>query len=158
MKKLSAKQYAQLLFSKNKRFLNEARISKKASPRTIVNTATLAILRLMPLINKLMQEGGKSNFFKQVLNEYQRLCKKWSLGEDIALVKTAVPLTIQEEEKLSDQLADIFGHYLKLEIEIDPDIIGGIVVKVGDKVIDRSILGKLKGLDNHIEKDKLSKK
>lgn len=153
MKKLNAKQYAQLLFSKNKRFLDGVRLSKKSSPRTITNTATLAILRLIPLINKIAKEEKNSNFFKEVINEYQRLCKKWSLGEDIALVKTAVPLTIEEEEKLSDQLANIFGHYLKLEIEVNPDIIGGIVVKVGDKVIDRSILGKIKSLDKHIKKE-----
>jgi len=158
MKKLNAKQYAELLFSKNKRFLDEVRLSEKTSARTIASTAVLATLQLLPLINKIIQDGKSEIFLEKVLREYQRLFKQHSLGEDTALVKTAVPLTDKEVEKLGDQLAAIFGRYLKLEIEIDSDIIGGIVVKVGDKIIDRSVLGKLKGLDRHINKKKIPKK
>lgn len=148
---LNAKQYAELLFSKNKSFLKSLRISKKAPPLAVVSAATLAIFRLFPLISRVASDRKGFQFFEKILKEYERLLKKWYLGEDIALVKTAVPLTSEEEEELGERLAAVFGRYLKLEIEVDPELIGGIIVKVGDKVIDRSLLGKLKKLKEHIQ-------
>ena len=91
-----------------------------------------------------------SKFFEEILNEYERILRRRHLGENVALVKTAAQLTLEEEENLNEELKAIFGHYLRLEIKVDPELIGGIVVKVGEKTIDRSVLGKLKKLEEHI--------
>ena len=150
-KKLNAKQYAQRLFLESKILLKDLRLTKKALPLGIVSAATLTIFRLFPLINRVVSEKENSQFFEKMLKEYERLLKKWYLGEDVALIKTAVPLTIEEEDELNERLANIFGRYFKLDIEVDPDLIGGIIVKIGDKIIDRSILGKLKKLQDYIQ-------
>jgi F-type H+-transporting ATPase subunit delta len=151
MKKLDAKQYAQSLFSKNKNFLKKLRISKETSPLAIVSMANLTVLKLLPSIIKAVSKAESSQFLEQVLEEYERMLKRWYLGKDTAYIKTAVPLTLEEEEELNEKLAKIFGRYLRLDIEVDPNLIGGIIIKVDDKIIDRSVLGKLKGLEKHIE-------
>jgi len=151
-KKLNAKQHGQLLFAENRSFLKNLQISKKASPLAIISAATLAAFRLFPLLSRVNLEKKDPRFLEKVLKEYERLLKKWYLGEDIALVQTAVPLTLEEEEELGEKLAKIFGRYLKMEIDVNPNLIGGAMIKVGDKIIDRSILGKLKKLQEHIVK------
>lgn len=150
-RKLNAKKYGQLLFAENRGFLKTLQLAKGASPLAVVSAATLAILRLFPLITKITSEKKSSQFFEEMLKEYERLLKKWYLGEDVAQVITAVPLTAEEEEELNERLAAVFGRYIKLEIETDVELIGGIVIKVGDKTIDRSVLGKLKKLEEHIK-------
>ena len=151
-RRLNAKQYGQLLFAENRSFLKNLQIAKKTSPVALISAAALAAFRLFPLISRANLEKKEPLFLEKILKEYERLLKKRYLGEDVALVQTAVPLTIEEEDELNDRLAKIFGRYLKLEIEVNPELIGGIVIKVGDKIIDRSILGKLKKLETHIIK------
>lgn len=150
-KNLNAKKYGQLLFAENRGFLKKLQIDKKASRLALVSAATLATLRLFPLIVKIISEKKDSQFFENMLKEYERLLKKWYLGEDVALVETAVPLTSKEEEELYEKLAGVFGRYIKLEIQTNPELIGGVVIEVGDKTIDRSILGKLKKLEDYLK-------
>lgn len=149
-KKLNAKHYAELLFSENKNLLKGLRVTREASPLAVVSATTLAVFRLFLLIPQIVLEKKNSQFFEKILKEYERMLKRWYLGKDIALVKTAVPLTSKEEEELNEKLAAIFGRYLRLEMEIDPQLIGGMVIKVGDKTIDRSLLGKLNKLEEYI--------
>jgi F-type H+-transporting ATPase subunit delta len=61
-------------------------------------------------------------------------------------VKSAVPLTEAERQDLHTRLTDRFGPDLELQFDVDPSLIGGIYVRVGDQVIDGSIAGKLSAL------------
>ncbi|MGZ4593075.1 MAG: F0F1 ATP synthase subunit delta [Actinomycetes bacterium] len=61
----------------------------------------------------------------------------------VALVTAAVPLTVQQRERLISALSRIYGHDVHLNVEIDPDLIGGMRVEIGDEVIDGSVATKL---------------
>jgi F-type H+-transporting ATPase subunit delta len=60
-----------------------------------------------------------------------------------ALVRVAVPMTDEQESRLAAVLSSIYGREVHLNIEIDPDVIGGISVHVGDEVIDATMSGRL---------------
>lgn len=64
-------------------------------------------------------------------------------GQDVAHVTTAVALTAAQERRLSDVLGRIYGRTIGLQITVDPDILGGLVVRVGDEVVDGSIAHRL---------------
>ncbi len=64
-------------------------------------------------------------------------------GRIIADVRSAVPLTDQQSERLSAALARLHGRSVELNVEIDPAVIGGIEVRVGDEVIDGTAANKL---------------
>jgi len=64
-------------------------------------------------------------------------------GRIIAEIRSAVPLTEQQEERLAGALARIHGRSVELNIEVDPTVIGGIEVRVGDEVIDGTAASKL---------------
>ncbi|RZT88061.1 F-type H+-transporting ATPase subunit delta [Pseudonocardia sediminis] len=64
-------------------------------------------------------------------------------GRSVARVRTPVALSEQQESTLADTLARIYGRTISLQIELDPSLLGGLVVQVGGEVIDGSVAGKL---------------
>jgi F-type H+-transporting ATPase subunit delta len=69
-------------------------------------------------------------------------------GEVTAEVASAKPLTKPQAEKLAKTLKASFGRDVKLDVTVDEALIGGLVVKVGSKMIDTSIRTKLDQLQN----------
>jgi|TARA_R110002073_G_scaffold74112_4_gene181461 F-type H+-transporting ATPase subunit delta len=69
-------------------------------------------------------------------------------GEVVADVVSAKALTKTQSEKLTKSLASAIGKDVKLNATVDEAIIGGLVVKVGSKMIDTSIRSKLNSLQN----------
>jgi F-type H+-transporting ATPase subunit delta len=61
----------------------------------------------------------------------------------IADVTAATPLTDAQRERLRGALGALTGHDVRLNVSLDPQIVGGIVVKVGDEVIDGSLATRL---------------
>jgi F-type H+-transporting ATPase subunit delta len=64
----------------------------------------------------------------------------------VAYVVAPVPLSEQQEERLAATLTRIYSRPIALHVEVDPDLQGGLVIKVGDEVIDGSITGRLDDL------------
>jgi len=69
-------------------------------------------------------------------------------GEMTADITAAAALTKAQTESLSKVLADAVGKTIKLNMTVDETLIGGLVVKVGSKMIDTSIRSKLAQLQN----------
>jgi len=69
-------------------------------------------------------------------------------GEVEAEVTSAVPLTEAQADRIADLLRVRFGRNIKLNSSVDESLIGGLIVKVGSKMIDTSIRAKLANLQN----------
>ncbi len=67
-------------------------------------------------------------------------------GVAVAQVTTAVPLNEAEEDAVRRRLGALVGKQIELRTEVDPDIIGGIVARVGDQLIDGSVINQLRRL------------
>ncbi|MCK4697790.1 MAG: F0F1 ATP synthase subunit delta, partial [Dehalococcoidia bacterium] len=63
-----------------------------------------------------------------------------------AEVTTAVPLEPEEKDKLVRRLGDLVGREIVLTTRVAPAIIGGLVARVGDKLIDGSTKSRLLAL------------
>jgi F-type H+-transporting ATPase subunit delta len=64
----------------------------------------------------------------------------------VAYVVAPVPLSEQQEERLATTLTRIYSRPIALHVEVQPDLQGGLVIKVGDEVIDGSITARLDDL------------
>lgn len=64
-------------------------------------------------------------------------------GFQTAYVKSAVELSDSEKQKIIDKLEQQTGNKITLESEVDPSIIGGIVIRIKDRIVDNSIKRKL---------------
>ena len=64
-------------------------------------------------------------------------------GQSVARVTTAVALTPAQEQRLTDVLSRLYGRTIGLQVTVDPDVLGGLIVQVGDEVIDGSVAHRL---------------
>jgi F-type H+-transporting ATPase subunit delta len=80
-----------------------------------------------------------------------RISDKYELLVDVYRQRTLIEVTVakepEEEEivKLKADLSKAINGEVKLSVQVDPDIIGGIIIKKGDKVIDNSVKKSLEG-------------
>jgi F-type H+-transporting ATPase subunit delta len=68
------------------------------------------------------------------------------------VVRTAVPLTPEERTGFEQALARRFAGHLVV-FEVDPGILGGVWLRVGDQIIDGSLRGKLEALRKQIGRE-----
>jgi F-type H+-transporting ATPase subunit delta len=61
----------------------------------------------------------------------------------VAHVGTPVALTAAQEQQLTDTLSRLYGRQMSLQIELNPELLGGLVVRVGGEVIDGSVSSRL---------------
>jgi F-type H+-transporting ATPase subunit delta len=61
----------------------------------------------------------------------------------IAVVRSAVELTADQRRRLADTLAASYGHQVHLNVVIDPSVMGGISVQIGDELIDGTVASRL---------------
>jgi F-type H+-transporting ATPase subunit delta len=64
-------------------------------------------------------------------------------NRSVARVTSAVPLTDAQQDRLAGALTTIYGRAISVRVALDPTIEGGLVVRVGDEVIDGSIASRL---------------
>ena len=67
-------------------------------------------------------------------------------GEVRAQIVSAVPLSDKHREELSKALASTLGQEVVMEEKTDPELLGGLIVKIGSKMIDNSLRTKLDNL------------
>lgn len=98
----------------------------------------------------LLVEKYRAGILPDIAHEYQvmlDLDKNISHGS----VVSAVELSDELKEKIQATLEKLTGNKVILQAEVDPSIIGGIIAKVGDLVLDGSIKTQLNGLKESIK-------
>jgi F-type H+-transporting ATPase subunit delta len=61
----------------------------------------------------------------------------------VAVVVSAIPLSDQQKQRLGAALAKLYGRQVHLNLDVDPTVLGGITVRVGDEVINGTIQDRL---------------
>ena len=64
-------------------------------------------------------------------------------GEVTARVLAAQPLSAEQREAIDDRLRKAVGRKVAVDVEVDPSLLGGVVIKVGSRMIDASLKSKL---------------
>ena len=64
-------------------------------------------------------------------------------AETVAEATVAAPLTAGQEERLAEVLGRIYGTRVRLQVQVDPAVLGGVVVRVGDEIVDGSVLNRI---------------
>jgi F-type H+-transporting ATPase subunit delta len=73
------------------------------------------------------------------------------LGIVVAEVTTAAPVDKQAEAAIRQRLSSLVGKQVEVRTEVDPSIIGGIVARIGDQLIDGSVSNQLRRLRDRLE-------
>jgi F-type H+-transporting ATPase subunit delta len=94
-------------------------------------------------------ENGDIGLLDEVLAELERLS---SGGPQVqtARITTAIALSDNEKEEFRQKLRQQYGDNLEFVFSINPAIIGGVIVQVGDKVMNGSVLARLEAMGNAV--------
>jgi F-type H+-transporting ATPase subunit delta len=71
-------------------------------------------------------------------------------GIAVAEVTTAVPLDAEAESMVRNRLTELIGKKIELRSHVDPAIIGGLIARVGDSLIDGSVSSRLRRLHERL--------
>ncbi len=93
----------------------------------------------------LLMSKNRTPVIERIRESYQELYNA-EKGIAVAEVTTAVPLADEEMNRLIKKLSQITGKQVILEPRVNESILGGLVVRIGDRVIDGSTITKLKAL------------
>ncbi len=104
-----------------------------------------------PVLNlvKLMLRRGRIDQLPRVSAEFRRLDNARQ-GIVPATATTAAPLSQDEVRALVGRLEQMTGGRIELALQVDPSLLGGLVVRVGDRLIDGSVRGRLERLRNQL--------
>ncbi|HUY73996.1 MAG TPA: F0F1 ATP synthase subunit delta [Candidatus Dormibacteraeota bacterium] len=125
----------------------------------VVTNPTIAVADRMALISatpheldpeatnlaKLLIESNRVADVDAVAKEYERLADE-SAGRVRATITTAVELKPADRDRMSAELSKRLGQEVRMDVVVDPRILGGMKLQYGDRLVDASVLTKLQQL------------
>ena len=142
---------------------DRALFSLIAHPKVTVNEKSKTLSQRLGDVNPLaiklvllLAAKGRLALIDDIAEEYQVLVDNYRgiEGTEIAEVTTAIPLDKEDTERLSHHLEAIIGGRVSLNLQVNPDILGGFIARIGDSLIDGSIRNKLNELRKSLAETK----
>jgi F-type H+-transporting ATPase subunit b len=117
--------------------------------------AALAIAAAHKLIGESLDQKHQhaiiNEFFSGIKDGKISLLEGKTMNGGVsAEVTSAVPLTPEEKEIVKQDILSKSGAEVKVTFRVDPAILGGLIVRVEDKVVDGSVVGQLESLRLHL--------
>ena len=133
------------------RFFESPVISREKKATTV---KALFAARLQPIMLHfllLLVEKRREYIFPSIVTAYQAL-RDDHMGVSEAHVRSAKPMSAGEQKNVKTALEALTGRHIRLQVEIVPDLIGGIVIRIGDTVYDGSVVQQLRSLRHRMER------
>jgi F-type H+-transporting ATPase subunit b len=117
--------------------------------------AALAIAAAQKIIGEALDDRRQraliQEFFSGVTKGKVVVLEGQALKGESAEVTSALPLTPEEQAIVKKEIVDKLGAEIEPSYRIDPSILGGLVVRVGDRVIDGSVAARLTSLGQNLQ-------
>jgi F-type H+-transporting ATPase subunit delta len=117
-----------------------------------IKVLTAAFGGISPLalnLVRLLVVKGNFNLAPEISVNYQQLLDQHN-GVERAEVVTAVPLSDDDKKNVEAHLGALINKRVVIRQKVDPDLIGGIIARVGGKLLDGSVRTKLENLKREI--------
>jgi F-type H+-transporting ATPase subunit delta len=72
-------------------------------------------------------------------------------GKVMAEVTTAVSIDHELEEQIRQGLSRMYEKEVSMAVKVDPEVLGGVRVRIGDRIIDDTLRGRLEALKRHLD-------
>ena len=117
--------------------------------------AALAIAAAQKIIGETLDDRRQraliQEFFSGVSKGKVVVLEGQALKGESAEVTSALPLTAEEQAIVKKEIVDKLGAQIEPSYRVDPSILGGLVVRVGDRVIDGSVSARLTSLGQNLQ-------
>lgn len=97
----------------------------------------------------LLAQNRRAALLPQILSAYQAERARRA-GEILATVLSAQPLSATQQQQIAAHLAQATGGKVRLQVSVDPALIGGMVIQYGSLQIDASLRGRLASLTQQL--------
>lgn len=114
---------------------------KVALMEEVLSTADPLVLNLA----RLLLARGRAGLAPQIFEAFKELLDE-ARGIAHATVTTAVPLSKEDEQAVARRLSEMTGKQVVVETRTDPNILGGLIARIGDRLIDGSTRSSLEAL------------
>lgn len=97
----------------------------------------------------LLQENKRFGLIEAIASEYSRLFDEMN-GIEVAKVTTAVPLDDEMKSKVMSKILTFSNKKINIENIVDPSIIGGFILRIGDQQYNASVANRLQMLKREL--------
>ena len=97
----------------------------------------------------VLAENNRFNLLEAIFEIYKEIVAKHKEQKFVEVFVATAPSS-DTEETIKTRLVSTYGEGTNVEFKIDPNIMGGLSIKVGDETLDLSIKGKVKKLINQL--------
>ena len=139
------------------KFLNNPRIQTEEKVKIIERIYPQTKGEVYTLLSRffaLLFEKNRFNLVQDVVTSFKRLADE-AQRQALVEIRTAVPLDSARERQMIEKLEKIAGYKLTVTKTVDRTLVGGVVVRFKNKVIDGSVKHKLDSLKKELTKIKL---
>jgi F-type H+-transporting ATPase subunit b len=116
--------------------------------------AALAMAATQKLVGEALDEQRQrtliEEFFSGVKDGTVVVLESAEMKGDSVEITSALPLTEAERDTLKNEVLSKIGDQATVTFRVDPSILGGLVLQVGDKVLDNSVAGQLEDLRHNL--------
>jgi F-type H+-transporting ATPase subunit delta len=130
-------------------YLDSPAISRKHKDAFIVKMLDGKATELFVDFLRVLNQKDRLGMLRFIGVAFRTLLEERA-GRARVLVETAAPLSDDEQKTIKDDLAKVIGKTPVLVVRVKPELIGGLVLHVGDRVFDTSIRTKLQTLRNNL--------
>jgi F-type H+-transporting ATPase subunit delta len=130
-------------------FLASPVIGKKAKAASLEAALPGHVSEIMRGLFAVLTRNGRLDLIRGIAAAYRQLLDSRS-GRVPVKITSAVELSDTQKAALTGTLTDILKQQPVMNLRVDPDLLGGLVVQVGDRVIDTSIRMRLQTLRNRL--------
>lgn len=110
--------------------------------KSIIDAGLSALDELRRNFVYVLVERRHSDLIDKIIVDFERLLNE-RRGVAIAEVVTAVPLDAETSKYVAERLSALTGKKVTVKASVDPGIIGGVVAKIGDQLINGSVADRL---------------
>lgn len=98
----------------------------------------------------ILIDRGRIIFLKPICKQFQELVRQLQQTV-LAEVTSAVPLSDEQQDSIRQRVMQMTqARQVELESTIDPELLGGVIIKVGSQIIDASLRGQLRRLSTRL--------
>jgi F-type H+-transporting ATPase subunit delta len=131
------------------RFLASGAVNRKDKAAVLESAFASGVSDLMRHFFGVLNQKNRLGLLRAIAASYHQL-RDDAAGRVRVTVTTAVPLSDEQTQRLRQTLTAQLKAEPVLQTRTDPDLLGGLVVRVGDRVYDTSVRTRLGNLRNHL--------
>lgn len=133
--------------------LNSPRIDQQVKKENFNQIFASNLSQTMINFMNILIDRHREGELNSISEHYTRLANE-ERGMEDAWVTSVQPLSEEARERLKEQFGELTGKEIRLHNQVDPAILGGIIVQIGDQLFDGSVAGKLARFNRRVRLSK----